>query len=139
MQRPSLPLTDDELARVKELLNQAKSTGPDDYDCYVVEFQDGARAEVFASDLSSGFMVAVRSAFSPMFLDFLFQMLKAGNMLMCPAMEDAMIIGTNENSFAEAPVGLLEQVVCHSPEQLGVLLSKGLNDWKRYRDQVVEG
>lgn len=132
----SQPMTADEVSAVQTLLDEAKTTGPDEYGCYVVEFQDGGGAEVFASNLSEGFMVSV-GGFSPTFLDFLFQLLKAGNLLMCPAMEDAVTVGASESSFEEAPDDLPQRVVCNSPGELGILLSKGFDGWKRYRDQVV--
>ena len=135
--RPSLPMNADELLPVQALLDDAKTTGSDDDGYYAVEFQDGGRAEVFVSDLSTGLMVAVRSGFTSALLDFLFRLLKVGNLLMCPAMENAMTIGASETSFQEAPDGLPQKVVCNSPEELGVLLSEGFDNWKGYRDQVV--
>lgn len=135
--RPSLPMTPDEEAAVQALLEQAKSMGPDDHGCYIVEFQDGGGAEVFASNLSGGFMVAVRGGFTTEFLDFLYRLLKVGKLLMCPAMEDAVTIGASESCFNEAPDDIPTRVACHSAEELGVLLTKGFDDWKSYRDHVV--
>jgi hypothetical protein len=56
--------------------------------CCTVDFNDGGAAEVFADRLKSGCMVALRGM-TPEVSQFLFELLKAGNWVMLPAMEDA--------------------------------------------------
>ncbi len=125
--RPSLPLTPDELSAVQNLLRESAPTGPGDEGCYVVTLPNGGVAEVFGDDLSRGFMVAVRGEFSPAFLELLYRLLKDGNLLLRPAMEDAVTIGANESSFDEIPDDMPQKVVCNSGKELGVLLSNGLD------------
>ena len=134
--KPRLPMTPDELSAVAGLLSAAAPKGPDAHNCYVVEFPDGGGAEVFASNLSEGFMVAIRRRLSPAFLEFLFRLMKVGNLLMCPEMEDDVTVGASERSFDEAPDDWPNRIVCNSAEELGLLLSNGFDAWKHYRDEA---
>jgi hypothetical protein len=130
-------MTVDALSAVKTVLDEAKTTSTGDDGCYLVVFQDGGAAEIFVSNLRNGFMVAVRNDFTPSLLDFLYQLLKAGKMLMCPTAEDPMTIGASDSSFREAPDDVPRQIVCNSSEELQILLSKGIEEWRRFRDQVI--
>jgi hypothetical protein len=87
------PLSAAELKAVQQVLMRAKADGPDEYGCYVVQVDDGAGAEVFGSELATGCMVALREMTADL-LQFLFDLLKAGNWVMLPAMEDAVAITT---------------------------------------------
>ena len=133
---PSEPLTAAEVAAVQGILKQANARGPDEHDCYVVDLADGGRAEVFAKNLSKSCMVALRGM-TPHLLQFLYDLLKAGNWVMIPAMEDAAAITTSPERLKGVPEDFPKIVVCNSATELGVLLSKGVQAWQEYRDQIV--
>src|ERR1019366_5550534 len=72
------PLSPTELQAVQRVLKQATAHGPDEYGCYVVELEDGGVAEVFADNLETGCMAAIRSI-TPDLSKFLYDLLEAGN------------------------------------------------------------
>jgi hypothetical protein len=130
---PNEPLTADELKAVQELL---ECHHLHDQGFYVVEFDDGGMAQVFdKKDLADGFMVALRGM-TPDLLQFLFALLKAGNWVMIPAMEDTAAITTSTECLKGIPAGFPRIVVCNSAEDLGGLLTSGVRGWQKYRDQV---
>ncbi len=133
---PIEPLTAEEVRAVQAVLDKATTHGPDKFGCHVVRFQDGGGAEVFAKNLETGCMVAVRGI-TPGLLQFLIDLLKAGNWSMIPAMEDVVVIVSAVESVKGVPDGFPERVVCDSADELGVLLSGGFSAWKKYRDHVV--
>jgi hypothetical protein len=133
---PSEPLTTAELKAVRGVLKQADTQGPDEFGCFIVELKDRGRAEVFGSDLAEGCMVALRGL-TPDIVKFLFDLLKAGNWVMCPAMEDPIAVTTSPDKMCGTPGDFPEVLTCESAEELGVLLSGGFKAWKKYRDQVV--
>jgi hypothetical protein len=133
---PVEPLTAAELDAVRAVLTKATTHGPDKFDCHVVGFKDGGTAEVFASNLDMGCMVAVRGI-TPDFLQFLLDLVKAGNWSMIAAMEDSAVVVSALESVKNAPEDFPRIVVCNSVPELGALLSGGFAKWKAYRDQVV--
>jgi hypothetical protein len=132
---PTIPLSDDELAAVRKVFERAKARGPDEYGCYVVELADGGGAEVFAKDVADGCMVTVRGL-SPDCLRFLFDLLKAAEWVMFPAMEGNPAIVSSPGLASEFADSFPE-VVCGSPGELGEILSGGYEAWERYRDQIA--
>ena len=132
---PNETLTVAELEAVRELLKRANAPAPDAYGCYFVEFDDGGGAEIFGRDLSKGCMVAVRGI-TPIFLQFLIDLLKAGNWVMCPAMEDNIAVTCSPECLKGVPDDFPKVVICNSADELGVLLSDGFLAWKKYRDVV---
>jgi len=136
-ERPNLPLTSGELEAAQSVLNDANPEGPDEDDCYLLEFPDGSGAEVEADDSNTGWIVSIQAGLSPPLLEFLWRFLKAGNLVMCPVMDELLTIGPSQEILDGAPDDMPRKVVCSSPEELGQLLSGGYSAWKRYRDQVV--
>src|SRR5262249_46615234 len=134
--RVSDPLTPSELQAVQAVLKKAKARGPDEHGCYVAEFPDGGGAEVYGDNLEESCMVAVRGI-TPTLLEFLFDILNAGNWVMLPAMEETVAITGSPNAVKNPPEDLPKVVVVNAVDDLGVLLSKGFGAWKKYRDQVV--
>lgn len=132
----SEPLTPEEVSAVEHVLKRANARGPDQHGCYVIDFPDGGDAEVYADDLSNSCMVSVRGVTSDP-LRFLTDLLKAGNWIMMPAMEDGTAIAYSPACLKGIPQGFAEIVVCNSSEELGLLLSKGVRAWEKYRDQIV--
>jgi hypothetical protein len=133
---PIEPLTAAELGAVQAVLTKATTHGPDEFGCHVVGFEDGGGAEVFADSLETGCMVAVRRI-TPGLLQFLIDLLKAGNWGMIAAMEDSVFVVTSMESAKGVPDDFPEIVVCNSADELGVLLSRDFATWKKYRDQIV--
>ena len=76
---------------------------------------------------------------SPDLLQFLLDLLRAGNWVMVPAMQDTRAIAASSSAFQKVPEKFPELVVCESREEIRLLLSEGFETWKAYRDQVVDG
>jgi len=134
--RKCQPLTATELQAVKTLLKKVNARESEDGGFYGIEFPDGGHAQVFGMD-QTGCMVALHGI-TPDILAFLLDLVRVGNMWMRPAMEEVVNIVPSFEHAKMLPPGLENITVCDSPEQLGVLLSKGLDAWKHYRDQVCE-
>lgn len=135
---PEEPLTPAEVKAVKKVLKEVPAQGPDEQGCYIVELEDGGRAEVFADKLKSGCMVSL-DGITPDLSQFLFDFMKAGNWVMLPAMEDVGAITASPGSVKGLPDDFPELVACNSAKELAVLLTKGVKAWQKYRDQVVRG
>lgn len=134
---PNLPLSVEDVKAVHGVLSAAGARGPDDFSCYVVEFDDGGVAEVFASDLEtgSGCMVVLRGLTADL-LRFLFDLLGAADWVLFPAMEGNPAI-VRSPGLARGFADSFPEVVCDSPEELGTNLSGGFEAWKRFRDRIV--
>jgi hypothetical protein len=136
---PDEPLNAEELNAVRQVLKGVKADRPDQYNCYVVELADGGQADIFPDDgLATGCMVAVRGM-TPELLQFLFDLLKAGQWAMLPAMENTVAITTSPDRMGCIPDDFPRVVVCNSAEELRILLVDGVQAWEKYRDQVVDG
>lgn len=133
---PDEPLSEIELEAVQRVLKRANAHGPDEFGCYVIQLEDGGVAEVFGSELASGCTVALRGMTANL-LQFLFDLLNAGNWVMLPVMEDARAITTSPGCLKNIPDDFPRVLVCNSAAELGVLLSKGVEEWEKYRNQVV--
>lgn len=135
---PEEPLTAAEVKAVRTVLKEVHAQGPDEHGCYVVELEDGGRAEVYADKLKSGCMVSL-GGITPDLSQFLFDFVKAGNWVMIPAMEDAVAITASPGSVKGVPDEYPMLVTCDSAKEVAVLLTKGVKAWQKYRDQVVRG
>ena len=129
---PNEPLTDAELNTVRAVLCKATIHRRDESGCHVVAVDDGGEAEVYADNLDRGCMVALRGI-TPGLLQFLIDLLKAGNWSMVPAMEDIVAIVPSLECVKSVPDNFPRRVVCNSAGELGVLLSGGFDAWKKYR------
>jgi len=130
---------------VLAVLNAAKFQGPNDHDFYVVEFADGYSVELYSNGLHgegefTGCTFFMRGM-SPDLVRFVFDMAKAGDMVMLPTMENFVPILSSPGQQNELPKDLAENeippVLCRSPEELWALLVDGYDGWKKYRDQMV--
>ncbi len=135
---PNEPLTAAELQAVKHVLAKAQARGSSEHNCYCVELPDGGSAEIYGRDLGSGSMAAVRGM-TPDLLQFLHDLLRAGNWVMFPAMKGVDGITAAPASLKGIPEGFPTIIVCNSKDELGILLADGVAAWQRYRDQVVVG
>ena len=91
---PVVPLSAEDVRAVHGVLAGAGARGPDEFGCFVVELGDGGGAEVFASDLETGCMVALRGL-TPDLLRFLYDLLGAAEWVLLPAMEGNPAIVTS--------------------------------------------
>ena len=130
------PLNDAELKAVRQVLKQANADGSDEDACYVVQLGDGGGAEIFGDQLETGCMAALHGM-TPDLIQFLFDLLRAGNWVMLPVMEDSVAITTSPESMKGISSDFPRIVVCNSAEELGTLLGNGVQAWEKYRDQVI--
>jgi hypothetical protein len=134
-------LSDAERAAVLSLLRSAGAATPDDFGCYSVELPDGGSAEVFASEVGGseqcdGLMVSLRGL-TPMLVEFLLELCRAGNMAAMPVMEDEVVAVASESQLRQVRGRWPNAVVVGSPDAFGRLLSGGLAAWQAYRDQIT--
>jgi hypothetical protein len=132
---PVEPLSAEDVRAIQAVSAGVSARGPDEFGCFVVELGDGGGAEVFASDLETGCMVALREL-TPDLLRFLYDLLAAANWVLLPAMEGNPAIVKSPGlacGFAEN----FPEVVCSSPDELEEILSSGFDAWRSYRDRVV--
>jgi hypothetical protein len=132
------PLDTAELEAVRKVLERANANGPDEFGCYVVKLDGGGSAEVIGDDLQTGCMVKLWGMTSAL-SQFLYDLLKAGNWVMLPVMEDTVAITTSPGSISGIPDDFPKVVVCNSHDDLALLLTKGVRAWENYRDQIVGG
>lgn len=135
---PNEPLTPAELQAVQSVLDRVTIHRPNKSGCHVVGVEDDGKAEVFGDDLGSGCMVALRGI-TPALLQFLIDLLRAGNWSMVAVMDDIVAIVSSLESVKSVPDDFPKIIVCNSADELGILLSGGFAAWKKYRDQAVGG
>jgi hypothetical protein len=130
---------------VLAVLRTTKFSGPDDFGVYTVEFPDGQEVEFSAEGLQgcgefTGCSFEIRDM-SPHLVRFVFEIARAGDMVMIPAMEEFVPILSRPEQQKELSEDLAsndpEPVVCSSTEELESLLSGGYAGWQKYRDQVL--
>jgi hypothetical protein len=141
------PEAEPETARrqVREVLQRQAHSGPDEFGFFVIDFPDGCSLEFSAKGLAgpgdfTGCAFHIRGM-SPLLVRFMFEVAKAGQFVILPAMEPFVPILTAAHQRDKLPPDLLqdcpEPVVCQSADELAALLGEGYTSWKRYRDQVV--
>lgn len=129
-------LTSAELAAVRRLLDEA-GKGPDEHGCWLVTFPDGGSAEIFGSNLEEGCMAALRGLTDDL-VRFLHALLVAGDWVVVPATDEPLAIAASKSAMRGAPEDFPEVVVCASADELGTLLSRGVDAWREYRDRVLD-
>jgi hypothetical protein len=131
--------------QVRAVLQTTKFTGPNEFGFYVVEFSDGVDVQFSAEGLDGAgefrdCAFHIRGMGSHL-VRFIFEIAKAGDMVILPAMEPFVPILTSPEQIKELPPGLakdgLEPVVCRAPAELESLLCGGYAGWRKYRDQVI--
>jgi hypothetical protein len=132
--------------RVRAVLVSREFTGPDQFGFYGVSFADGVHVEFSAKGLAhetefDGCAFHIRGISSDL-AQFVWEIAKAGDMVILPAMEDFVPILSSPEQTRDLPPDLREgyphSVVCSSAEELESLLVGGFSGWKRYRNQVAE-
>jgi hypothetical protein len=129
---------------VREVLNCANYSGPDEFGFYVISLPDGVEAEFSAKGLQSensftGCAFHIRG-FSDALMQFMFDIARAGEMVIMPAMEGNPLVMVSEQHKQSIPADFwesLQPVVIDSPGELGAVLSGGFEGWSTYRAQVL--
>jgi len=125
------------------VLKSASYRGPDDFGFYVVEFADGVDVEFSAKGLESedpftGCAFHIRG-FGDGLMQFMFDIARAGDMVIIPAMEGNPLVLVAEGQRRNVPADLQESfqsIVVASAGELGAILSGGFKGWSAYRDRV---
>ncbi len=129
---------------VLQVLRAATYRGPNESGFYVVAFPDGVEAVLWAEGLESegpfdGCAFHIR-AFGDGLMEFLFDVARAGDMVLFPAMGGNSLVLVSEGQKAAVPADMQEDfqtVVVRSGGELGAVLRGGFEGWSAYRDQVV--
>jgi hypothetical protein len=130
---------------VRDVLATADYRGPDDFGFYVVAFPDGVEVEFSARGLESeesftGCAFHIRGIGDGL-LKFMFDVARAGDMVIIPAMEGNPLVLVSELQRARVPAdirGSLQPILARSPEELGAVLTGGFEGWVAYRDHVLQ-
>lgn len=130
--------------RVREVLKAATYRGPDEFGFYVVAFPDGVDVEFSARGLDSaesftGCAFHIRGTGDDP-IKFMFDVARAGDMVIIPAMEDTPLVLLSEAQEAGVPADVresLRSILLRSPGELGAVLSGGFEGWSAYRDRVL--
>jgi hypothetical protein len=129
---------------VRTVLMASSHSGPDEYGYFVVTFPDGLEVELSAKGLDgsgsfTGCAFHVRGLSSSL-AAFIFEIARAGDMVVLPAMEDSVPILSAPEQRNELPSDLQaserEPVLCRSASELEVLLSGGYVAWQKYLNQA---
>lgn len=129
---------------VLDVVRKHTFRGPNEFGFYIIEFPDGVEVEFCAEGLEleerfTGCAFFIRG-FGKHLADFIYQVARAGDMLIIPMMEGSPLVFVSENQRTHVSADFLERarpVVVKSPEELGALLTGGFDGWSAYRDQVV--
>ncbi|HXE36819.1 MAG TPA: hypothetical protein VN087_23090 [Verrucomicrobiae bacterium] len=129
---------------VRAVLMASSHSGPDEHGYFIVTFPDGVDVELSAKGLDgsgsfTGCAFHVRGLSSNL-AAFIFEIAKAGDMVVLPAMEDFVPILSAPEQRNELPpdlqAGERGPVLCRSASELEVLLSGGYVAWQKYLNQV---
>ncbi len=132
---------------VLSLLKKSNFSGPDKFGFHIVKFPDGVDVEFSAKELY-GVREFTNCSFhvrgiGPHLIQFIFEIAKAGDMVILPAMEDFIPILSLPGQKEHLPQELAENdpppIVCESAAELESLLCGGYESWRKYRDQILGG
>jgi hypothetical protein len=129
---------------VREVLRAATYRGPDDFGFYVVAFPDGVEVEFSARGLESE-KSFTECAFhihgiGDGLMKFVFDVARAGDMVIIPAMEGNPLVMVSESQGASVPVDVsasLQPILVRSPGELGAVLTSGVEGWSTYRAHIL--
>jgi hypothetical protein len=129
---------------VREVLGATTYHGPDDFGFYVVAFPDGVEVEFSARGLESaepftGCAFHIRGIGDGL-IKFMFDVARAGDMVIIPAMEGNPLVLVSETQKAAVPADVLQSlqpVLVRSPGELAAVLAGGFDGWTAYRDHVL--
>lgn len=115
---------------VRDVLRTATYRGPDDFGFYLVAFPDGVEVEFSARGLESdesfsGCAFHIRGSGAHL-MQFVFDVARAGDMVILPAMEGNPVVLVSEAQKADLPTDIsagLEPILVRSPEELAAVLT----------------
>jgi hypothetical protein len=128
--------------RVNAVLKTREFTGPDKFGFYVVKFPDGFHVEFAAIGLDgasefTGCAFHIRGISSHL-VEFIWEIAKAGDLVILPAMEDFVPILSSPDQKPQLHPDLArdwpEPVVCGSKAELEIILFRGYAGWEQYRN-----
>lgn len=135
--RPARPLSPADLKAVRVVIERADASAPDEFGCRIVRFGDGREVEIHAGEgLETGCLVVLRDGLSPALARFLFDLLRAADWIMLPAMEGNPAIAALPGR-AKVFSDDFPEVVCNSAEELRAALGEGRNDWDQYKVPII--
>jgi hypothetical protein len=125
-------------------LRARRHTGPDEFGFYNVDCGDAGDLEFSASGLEtaepfSGCACHVRG-FGPSVAEFIFDVARAGAMVIVPAMDENPLIFVDDGMREHVPDDMLRSlrpVTVGSASELYELLRGGFGAWADYRDHVL--
>lgn len=132
--------------QVRAVLQANHHSGPDRYGFYVVNFPDGVDVELSAKGLDGsesfkGCAFHVRGMSSHL-AEFILKVAKAGDMILLPAMEDAIPILSSPHQLSQLPPDLVQggrrPILCDLPKALERILAGGYAAWERHRNQTSQ-
>lgn len=132
--------------RVNAVLKAWEFTGPDDFGFYVVKFPGGFEVDFSAKGLDgtsafTGCAFCIRGISSQL-VGFIWEIAKAGDMLILPAMDDFVPILSSPEQSQQLSLDLAqdwpEPVICGSPKELEIILFRGYAGWEQYWNRVVK-
>ena len=134
-------VTDAERQSLKTILAAAGAKDPNENGCYLPQLPDGSRAEAYFGGLAddphfSGGMIALRGL-SIELTRFMWALADSGNLVILPAMEGNSKIVTSTINARRVATRWPNATVAQSPDELHLILAKGCDGWKHYRDQVL--
>jgi hypothetical protein len=136
-------LTGPERAAVGKLLRQLSAGDAGDSGSYSIGFPDGGEADLLAPGLTGeakfdGCSVGSHGLTNDV-VEFLFRLSAAGNMMIVPATEGTKTLVTSDAQRKKIAARYPDAKVIRSAEALGEELRRGIENWRRYGNQVIEG
>jgi hypothetical protein len=131
---------------VRAILMAPSHCGPDEYGFFILKFPEGVDVELSAKGLDGGGSFTgcafhVRSLSSNL-AAFIFEVAKAGDMVVLPAMKDFVPILSAPEQRTELPPDLQSSdpapIWCKSASELEALLSGGYPAWQKYLNQALK-
>jgi len=129
----------------KAILDAVKFQHDPRFDSYVIDFDDGSHAEMYAGGLDGagkefdGGMIALRGM-SEAIGDFIFEFSRAAGCVMFPAIEGACVLVPQDDLAKHLPKDITEKmkvIQIASGAELLAALSGGYDAWRAYRDRIV--
>ena len=106
-----------------------------------MDLPDGSSAELFfrglCDDTEFGGGMAALCGLTPAMSAFLYDIAVRGNLAMLPAMEGGATIVVSADAAKSVASRWPDTLVIENADALHVLLSKGVDAWRQYRDQVT--
>ncbi|MCA9441346.1 MAG: hypothetical protein KC964_11100 [Candidatus Omnitrophica bacterium] len=129
---------------VLDVLATVDYDGPDKYGSYHVAFPDGVVVEFDASGLESEESFTgcafCRCGFGDDLVKFIFDVARAGDMVIMVPMEPAPMFLISEDQKAGVPPDLLENfqpILVRSPDEIADAIQLGFEQWAAYRERCL--